>query len=212
MDIFFVRHGETEYNRKHRHQPDDAPLNAHGREQAQAVAASIPAYEPTHLITSTMLRARETTGEIEKVVELEATPNVLFIELQRPRVIYDQHHFSPRSVWYMLKWFFSHNEAYWDKVGGESRLGFLLRIREAKYFLETLPEDARVVVVSHSIFINFFIEHICNEARIPFWKAALLFLKVRALGNTSVTQVRYDPDLPAGTCKWSVERSDARHI
>lgn len=64
--LYFVRHGETEWNRVQRYQgQQDIPLNATGREQAQRNGATLKAAlgaQATELdfVSSPLLRARET--------------------------------------------------------------------------------------------------------------------------------------------------------
>ena len=203
MDIYFVRHGETEYNKKHVHQPDDASLNDLGRQQAERVREKVLELKPTHIITSTHTRAVETAEIINEAGEYEVEFNELFRELERPQHIQGKKHKGLRSFWYMGQWFLGWRERYFEKKGGESRAAFLSRIKSAKSYLETLPPDVTVVIVSHSVFINFFIEHICNERPIPPKEAFELFMKILTLENTEIAHVAYNSDYGAGVCKWS---------
>ena len=57
MDVFFVRHGQTDGNIAQRYQHPDTRLNEVGKAQAEAIAGKIATLEPTHIITSTQLRA-----------------------------------------------------------------------------------------------------------------------------------------------------------
>ena len=41
MEIYFVRHGQTEYNKLHLHQPETATLTELGQEQARVVARQL---------------------------------------------------------------------------------------------------------------------------------------------------------------------------
>lgn len=208
MDIYFIRHGETEHNRRHLHQPDEVPLSTLGKQQAEAAEPLVAALDPTHLLTSNLTRAAETAEILNKTVLLNIERSELFAELRRPRHVINLHHFGIRSLVYIVRWFFSRNEQYWESVGGESRPAFLARTQEAKRMLEHYPPDARIVVVSHSVFINFFVEHICNERPVSTLKAAMLLLKITSLDNSSLTHVTFDPTLPEGTCKWNVVSFD----
>lgn len=204
MDIYFVRHGETEYNKKHAHQPDDASLNALGRQQAERVRDRVLSLKPTHFITSTHTRAVETAEIITEAGGYEIEYNELFRELERPAYIQGKQHFGLRSLFYIYQWFFSVRDRYWKKRGGESHKAFLARIKTAKEYLETLPDDATVVVISHSVFINFFVEHICRERLLTTKEAFLLLMKITKLENTEITHISYNPDYNEGVCKWSV--------
>lgn len=204
MEIYFVRHGETEYNRKHVHQPDDAPLSALGRQQAERVRDAVLALKPTHFITSTHSRAVETASIINEAGEYELEYNELFRELERPEHIQGKKHFGLRSLIYIAQWFSGLRDSYWKKRGGESHKAFVERLRAAQAYLESLPEDATVVVVSHSVFINFFVEHVCRERLLSTKEAFKLLMKITKLENTEITHVSYNPDFGDGVCKWSV--------
>ena len=59
--FYFLRHGETDWNREHRYQgQQDIPLNAAGRAQAEAAKALLAGREIATLCTSPLSRARET--------------------------------------------------------------------------------------------------------------------------------------------------------
>jgi len=65
MQIFLVRHGETEWNRQRRKQGrGDSPLTGRGRRQARAygtvLARELPRQGSIHLVSSPMGRARHT--------------------------------------------------------------------------------------------------------------------------------------------------------
>jgi broad specificity phosphatase PhoE len=66
--LFLIRHGETDYNLNHLMQGRgiDAPLNETGELQALAVAEYLERYDIDHVISSSMLRARQTAGAISK--------------------------------------------------------------------------------------------------------------------------------------------------
>lgn len=213
MDIYLIRHGETEYNRLHKHQSADVPLNATGQRQAGVVADVVLTIAPTHLFASTMTRAQQTAQAIEGKTQLPIQTRSEFMEIRRPADIEGKPYAALSSVWYMFRWFFDHREPYWDKVGGESRLMFLARIQQAKLLLQTMPPDAKVVVVSHSIFINFFVAHICNENPLNVWQAALRLLKIRSLDNSSITHVQYDHEAAPNTCAWTlISFDDDAHV
>ena len=204
MNIYFVRHGETEFNHTHRHQPDDVSLNDHGRQQAERVRDSVLALKPTHFITSTHTRAVETAEIINEAGEYEIELNELFRELERPVHIQGKKHFGLRSLFYIYQWFFGLRNRYWEKSGGESHNMFVNRVKQARAYLESLPEDAVVVVVSHSVFINFFVEHVCRERLLSTKEAFNLLMKITSLENTEITHVTYNPDFGDGVCKWGV--------
>jgi len=206
MKILFIRHGETAANDNHIYQRPEEPLNKNGQADAQAAATQVSAFAPTHLLSSPLWRAIETASIIGRRVGLQPQTEELFAELRRPLPVVGFHHFGPKSIRYMWRWFADNDRTYWERFNGESRTAFLGRVHRAKVFLESFPPDARVVVVSHSIFINFFVAHICNEKPVSFWRGVLLLLKVLRLDNGKSIEVTYEPNTPPGTCAWSITK------
>lgn len=71
--LFLIRHGETDYNLNHQMQGRgiDASLNATGFRQAAAVAEYIGNYEVNQVVSSSLLRARQTAGAITTLQGLD---------------------------------------------------------------------------------------------------------------------------------------------
>lgn len=74
--VYFVRHGETDWNRQGLIQGwIDIPLNSRGHGQAQAVAtalAGVPGFSPAfNFVVSPLQRARQTMGYIAEALGLE---------------------------------------------------------------------------------------------------------------------------------------------
>jgi broad specificity phosphatase PhoE len=64
MSIFLVRHGETALNVSRVLQPPDTPLSERGQAQAQAVALRLAGEPVAGLVSSDLLRARQTADAI----------------------------------------------------------------------------------------------------------------------------------------------------
>jgi|AntRauTorcE11897_2_1112592.scaffolds.fasta_scaffold13863_2 broad specificity phosphatase PhoE len=192
MEIYLVRHGQTGGNIAKRHQSEETHLTPLGKQQASQAAEKIASLHPTHLLVSDRVRAIETAQEIAQTVDLMPQVNGIFTELCRPGTVYGYHHRSLKSIWYIYQW-------YRGKVGidscsneGESYNHFFQRIKAAQRLLESQPADARVVVVSHSIFINFFVAHLHSDTPMNFIRAALIFTKILRIKNGSITTLQYD--------------------
>lgn len=199
MDIYFVRHGQTDGNIALRHQHEDTSLNAVGRLQAEKVAKRIAKIRPTNIVSSTNLRAIETTRIIvEKCINIPPETHPAFEELKRPRRLIGTRFVSLRTFWYMWRWFFGLK----IKEGGESYVDFLARINEARTLLESMPENSRVVIVSHSVFINLFLEHICDNQPMNLIRAVRRIIKILTLHNTSVIHLCYQR--VQNGCGWKI--------
>ncbi len=198
MDVFFVRHGQTDGNVAQRYQHPETRLNEVGKAQAEAIAGKIAVLEPTHIITSTQLRAVETTRIITGAVPLIPETHADFEELRRPLTLVGARYLGVTTLWYVVRWFFD-----WPHNQGETYPEFLTRIKRAQAYLETLPEDAKVVVVSHSVFTNIFVEHLCLDRRLTFVEAVLGFWRILTLRNTAIIHLHYTKVGP-GLCGWSI--------
>ena len=82
LQVYLVRHGETEWNLARRIQgQSDSPLTATGRLQARQVAERIKSEGITHIITSDMGRTLETAQIIASVCGCEITTEPRLREL-----------------------------------------------------------------------------------------------------------------------------------
>jgi broad specificity phosphatase PhoE len=196
MEVLFIRHGETDGNVAWRHQHPDTRLNSVGKEQVEHVVARVRAFAPTHLITSTNLRAVETARVIAEATGLIPDTSALFEELRRPTFLIGRRFIGFTTAWYILTWFYGRSHA-----DGESHANFVARLLAARTHLESLPPQARVVVVSHSVFINLFVEHRCRTKSLSLLRAIWRFLHILLHKNTGQTRLLYAPD---AACAWHI--------
>lgn len=203
MEILLVRHGQTLGNLAHRHQALSTPLTELGREQIRATAAKLLEFKPTHLLTSPVFRAVESAQIIGQTLNMIPDTNPLFVELERPVFLNGNFHKSISSLWFYALWYFGLSNN--DKHGGESYKMIRERVERAQMFLEHYPPDSRIVVVSHSVFINFFLAHACNKKPLNPFQALVRFLKVLSIKNGCIIKVYFDPARNSRVCKWRVE-------
>ena len=196
MEIYLIRHGETGGNVAHRHQAEDTQLTERGEQQAKAVAKLITEYEPTHLVSSPLVRALQTAREISATTNLTPELTDTVRELKRPSHLYGNFHKSPLSMYFYARWFFGHES------DGESYADLRRRIKDAKAYFATYPEDARIAVVSHSVFINLFLSHMCDDKPMSPLKAVKTFINVLTIKNTAVIPLIFDPKAHPNTCGW----------
>ena len=75
--------------------------------------------------------------------------------------------------------------------GGESYQQLRERVQVAKVELAELPEDAVVVVVSHTVFINLFLAHMNRQRPLWPWQAAWTFWKIISMRNGALVELTY---------------------
>jgi probable phosphoglycerate mutase len=202
MDIYFVRHGQTDGNVSKRHQVEKSELTAVGKEQAQTAAEQLATLKPTHLITSSHVRAIQTAQIIGEELDMIPLTSPLFTELHRPKNIYGHYHFGFKSLWYITRWYFGGAGADVLSKEGESYENLRHRITSAREYLEELPDDARVVIVSHAVFISLFIAHVCQPKRLSFWQAIKHWTRLHSLKNAEVRHLQATK--VANGCGWNL--------
>lgn len=202
-DIYFVRHGQTQANHKHTHQQYDEPLSELGVEQAKKVGKHLVTKNPDTLLTSPFPRARETAEYIQDTVDIPYMIVESVHEILRPTFLYGKSHYSFATALYLLQLFWFRSENGWDNDQAENMFDLRNRVHDTK---DMLTEEAgeRIVVVSHSIFIDMFIHLVCQEKPMSFWKFLHLLIYVKKIPNTAVVHVQFDADAVSNTCTWNI--------
>ncbi|MFT7644793.1 MAG: broad specificity phosphatase PhoE [Candidatus Paceibacteria bacterium] len=203
MEIFLVRHGQTGGNVARRHQTEHTELSFVGEQQVREVAEQIKQYEPTHLVTSSLVRAVETARVIGQECGLVPETNSRFIELVKPNFLFGHYHWSIKSLWFYMQWYMGKDTD--SSTGGESYNDLLKRFESTKEYLTQYPSDARIVVVSHTFFINLFVAHLCRDKTLGPLSAMLAFKKLLTMPNTDVIKICFSSEVDDGICAWSVD-------
>jgi broad specificity phosphatase PhoE len=189
MEVYLVRHGRTDGNVAHRHQHPETMLNEQGTAQAKAAAAIIATKNPTHLITSTNIRAMQSSSFISATTGLIPESYTPFEELHQPKSLIGERMTGLKALSYMMVWFLGYKPG--SMHDGETYEAFVHRLGHARRHLEKMPEESIVVIVSHSVFISFFTEHMIRPNQMGFIRAFFLFFKILTMRNSSITHVRY---------------------
>jgi broad specificity phosphatase PhoE len=202
MEIYLVRHGETGGNVAKRHQSEATSLTPKGREQIKLAAKQLKELKPTHLISSSVLRAVESASYIGTELDMIPETNGVFAELLRPTFLQGHFHKSIRSMMFYVRWYYGFTNRQIDR--GETYADLRIRIKAAQAVLAQYPAETRVVVVSHSVFINFFLAHMCQERKMSLWQAFVRFSKVLSIKNGSITKIIFDPSAKPNSCAWKL--------
>jgi broad specificity phosphatase PhoE len=129
--------------------------------------------------------------------------NVNFVELKRPPKLHGHYMKSFRSLAYYGEWYLGFKNPFLPD--GESYAMLRDRIKMAQAHLATYPNEARVVVVSHSVFINLFLVHMCSKRPLTPWGAARTFFGVLTMPNTSITALEFDGEAMSHSCAWRLD-------
>lgn len=149
MKVYFVRHGSTDSLEKKISQPDDEPLNEHGRKQAQELGRRFENTRIDLVVSSPHTRAVQTAKHISD----EITRNELFAEVRKPKEIIGQSKES-EEVKAILK---KQGEMYlidpnWHYSDEENFEDLKARGLKALEYLQSLKQE-NVAIVSHGNFV-----------------------------------------------------------
>lgn len=205
MHVYLVRHGETELNRRHIHQFPSTPISEKGREEAQTTAEYLRQMNPDFIVSSGYTRALETARIIGMHVGIVPEQSELFYEIIRPASLYGRSHFNLETFKYTILSVLKRNDSRWRYKDAENLTDLLIRVQSAIEYIRSLDKKYdSVVVVTHSVFLNLLLAHMCQPEPLTFWELCKVFLKVVFTKNGSVAHLQYVPKTQKQnkTCEW----------
>ena len=148
-ELILIRHGETDWNRELRFQGQiDVPLNDTGHAQAQRVATQLAGESVQHLVSSDLLRARQTAMPAAQRLGLQAV-NDLALREQNFGVV-DGMRGEDIQTLYPQAWRdWTAFDADFAFDGGESTRSFHSRVMTALSHLADTRRGQRLLVVTH---------------------------------------------------------------
>lgn len=198
LQVYLVRHGETEWNADRRIQgQSDSPLTALGEQQAHQVARRVSTEGITHVISSDLGRTRQTANIIAQAcgcdIILEPRLRELNMGILEERRIDS---LTPEEEIWRKRMVDGTPDARIPQ--GESMLELGVRMRAALDTCLALPEGSRPLLVSHGIALGCLIGTIIG---LPAYAERRMRLR-----NCSLSRVDYQqsPWLAPG---WIVESS-----
>ena len=172
MKIYFIRHGETIWNKEKKIQgQSDIPLNEYGKELAHITAEAIKDIPFDIVYSSPLIRAKETAEILVKDRNMEIQENPLLVEMsfgEGEGESLPEIHTHPEMKLHN----FIHNPGeYIPPVGGET---FEELYERCKTFIENyiLPAENKydsMLVVGHGALIRGMIHYINNRPSKDFW-------------------------------------------
>lgn len=200
--VYLVRHGETLYNRWWRHQYNAVGLSEKGEMQAQKVAAFFADKDIDLLVSSDVVRARQTANPIAAALNKEIVYSELFRELKRPASIEGKSYLHPLSLWAMAGIYLHASHPEWRYEDAENVSDFRTRAYEALRYLEERHEHT-LVVVSHRVFISSMLDVISLSGRSAGAQFLHAIFHANPIHNASITTLTFDES--RGEDKWHVE-------
>ena len=172
MKIYFVRHGETLWNKEKKIQgQSDIPLNEYGIELAHVTADAMKDISFDIVYSSPLLRAKETADILVKDRNLEVYTDSRLVEMsfgEGEGESLPEIHTHPEMKLHN----FIHNPGeYIPPIGGETFEELYIR---CKSFIDEviLPAESKydsMLIVGHGALIRGFIHNITNRPTKDFW-------------------------------------------
>lgn len=153
--IYFVRHGETEFNAKNIRQGPEGSLSEKGREQALATAKRFPKNKgrPQIIIASPYERTRETAEIIAKELKMKVKYLDLLVERRNPSEVIG-HEGGEREVREIIDRI---DKSYHpDNLRISDEENFIDLKKRAKKLLSYIRwrREKRIIMVTHGIFLK----------------------------------------------------------
>jgi broad specificity phosphatase PhoE len=143
LTLLLVRHGQTTWNAAGRMQgqTDDIPLTALGHAQAAAAAEELAGHRPGALLSSDLLRARQTAEHCARTTGLPVTTTARLRE-QGYGVLEGR---PSRELWDVVDW----TDPHWAAEGGESLDELHARVGAFLKHLAAEPPAEVIALVTH---------------------------------------------------------------
>lgn len=216
MQVYFIRHGETEGNRENRIQGSDDILSEKGKDQAKVVAERLKEIGSDIIYSSPYPRALETAKTISRILNIDIIENELFQERKSPTSLHglsrDDAKVLEINNLRREQRKLDANWAYEDEEGFED---LKTRSINALKFLEQ-QENKNIIVLTHGNILIFFLCSMIfgNDYDRKTYKKLAKTFKVN---NTGISVCKFTPplsvDLENKEGKWTVKSwNDMAHI
>jgi broad specificity phosphatase PhoE len=200
MKIYFVRHGESEGNAGKTWQSNTSPLNEKGIKQAQMIADRISSIDFDVLVSSDLIRAKQTAEFISQKTDKEIVESALFAERRKPSNLIGQSRLSQEAIEISQKYYdaFLSNQKYED---GESFEELIQRVKDALSFLENLNAK-NIVVVTHGMFLRVICAYVILKNYITP-RTCFEFICSLRTQNTGITLIEKDEESEWRLTTWN---------
>ncbi|SHI74151.1 histidine phosphatase family protein [Parasporobacterium paucivorans] len=185
MELYIVRHGQTDWNKEKKMQGRaDMPLNEEGRAQAERVGRALKNINFDAVFASPLQRALDTASIIAGHNDIIVDERIYEIALGKLEgLVYRNLEKAGGELYETVQAFFMSPDKYIPTEGGESYQNLLARTGE---FLENLPKshpDQKILLVSHATSIHAMLAYIKKTPLKDLWLVPIV--------NGSVTRAVY---------------------
>lgn len=197
MRIYCLRHGESVLNTTEdigEIPADWDRLSELGHRQAEQLGKRLEHEGLTHLITSPLIRAKETAEGINRTLRLPLEVHDGIYEYRSPSKLYTLP-LEERGDYYASKWMREHDDPDFALEDAESFNHIMGRVDAFLKFLEGYPSDRNVGVITHRNFLGLVALRILIGDEAAPRHFSNLYCSLGS-ANTGISILEYDPDHP----------------
>lgn len=163
MNLYFVRHGETQFNALQMHQHNEVPLSPKGTQQAKFVAKRFRDIPIDIIVSSDAVRAQQTAEEIFQIIKRQIFYTPLLRERRNPSEIQGKKHDDPDVMRIkeiiqknarLTDWHFSDEENFTDLKKRAIEFFDYLSLFKEKNILAVTHEGILMTILGLLIFGN----------------------------------------------------------
>ena len=188
--IYFVRHGETEFNQKKTSQGPDSSLNKTGIEQAYKIAERAKNLPIELIVSSTYPRAKQTAEIIQEKINLSPEYSELFVERKNPSVIIGKKYNDPEAIKIKEAVYQGYTDPDFRHSDEETFQELKSRALAGLNFLKNKSEN-NILVVTHGMFLKVLVATTIFGKDLQ-GKELYNFIHHMHVTNTSITAICYD--------------------
>lgn len=159
MKIYFVRHGQSILNAQPKFQFPNTPLSDLGKKQSEKVFGRLAKLQIDLIITSTYLRALQTTEIINQKLGKPIMESPLFVERKMPTSFLGKSVSDPEILPFHQKLRENYFNLDWHLEDEENFYDLKLRANMALDFIFSQQKE-NILVVSHGDFLTILIFHL----------------------------------------------------
>ncbi len=207
MNVYFVRHGQSEGNKEQVHQGENVSLSEKGKDQAMAVAKRLKKHDISVIYSSPYLRAKQTAEIISNELDLPIEFWEDLKELRRPSEIEGLSYTDPIAI--KIKDTIKKKQIIpdWKYSDDESFNDLLARAKAVEKHIFEHHKDQNVLCVSHiQIMVMIVMQIVMQDKLTPevFWQ----FYYHCRQKNTGITHLEYTDTFGWNLVTWN----DTTHL
>lgn len=207
MNVYFIRHGESEGNKNKIHQEENIPLSKKGKKQAELIAERLRGRKIDLVYSSPHLRARQTAEIIAQKLNLNVEHWSELRERKNPSELKGLKYSDPRAR--EIKKIMRKNQLRddWRFSDEESFSDLLIRARGVEKRLLKQHRGQNILCVSHVKIIFMIVLNMIFQNKLTpevFWQ----FYYHSRLTNTGITHLEFTKESGWTLVTWN----DVAHL